>query len=279
MSDETKKSATVDKAEVEEKPETVKKSVTASKKVKAKNTSDSGNDGTKKNIVEKLRAMGVMPGKKTDKAGNNNSETGGYSRVAFAAVLAATVAGSFVWALNKEAANEQVTAKEYKDVVPSAYPQNRNTRYPAYNYAEQQKRIQQQREQQNQWMQQQRQAQEAQRVQQQKWAEQYKQAQEQQRIQQQKWAQQQQQAQAQQRAKQQKWAQQQPTPDQYRAQQQQWAGQQRQAREQQRLQQQYTQSQPMYTYPPNAGYQGQPAPGYYNVPAYQQPAPYYGRQY
>ena len=293
MSDENKKSAS--NADAEEKPETVEKKAKASKKTKEKTTDDSGN---KTNIIKKLQAMGVMSGNESGAKGNSESESNGHLKIAVAVFVSIAIVGSFVWALNKEAAEQQVASDTHNHTVPSAphlgawqassaNSQSRNSRYPAYNYEEQQKRIKLQREQQNKWMQKQRQAQEEQRAQQQKWN------------------QQQQQNQAQQRTQQQKWAQQQPTPEQYRAQQQQWAEQHRQAQEQQRAQQQKwaeqqrqaqiqqraqqqkwaqqqpVQSQPRYAYPPNTGYQGQSMPPSYNyAPGNQQPGPYYnGRQY
>ncbi|MFK5914744.1 MAG: hypothetical protein QM484_10225 [Woeseiaceae bacterium] len=276
MSDENKKSAADAKSDVEEKSEPVKKPATVSKKVKvkAKSTDDSESDGNKKNIVKKLQAMGVMSGKESATKENGSFETKNHLKLTMAVVVAVAVVGSFVWALNKEASDNRIALDSHDHVVPSAYPgslhaissnpDNRNTRYPANNFAEQQKRIQLQREQQHQWMQKQRQAQEEQRAQQQKWN------------------QQQQQIRAQQIVQQQKWAQQKPTQEQYRVQQQQWAEQHRQAQAQQRAQQQKweeqqrqaqiqqrrVQPQPYYAYPPNA---------YNNRSPHQQAVPYYGR--
>ena len=280
MSDDIKKTD----AGIEEKPEAVKKTAVSKKKVKTESADDSANDTNKKNIIEKLRAMGVMSGKKTDATENDNSESGGFIKVTIAVVLAIGVVGSFVWALNKEAAKDGLTLNTYDHTVPSAYPNSHNPAsnnpynnrgYNTNNYnGEQQQRVQRKREQQKKWMQQQQQAQEQQRVQQQKWAQQWQQAQEQQRAQQQKWAQQPP-TQGQYRSQQEKWAQQQrQAQEQQRMQQQKWAEQWRLAQEQQRTQQQ--QQNPYYNSSPQAGYQRQP---YYNVPRYQQPGPSYGPQY
>ena len=273
MSDDIKKTD----AGVEEKLETVKKTAVSKKKAKAESTDDSGNGTNKKNIIEKLQAMGVMSGNKTDAAGSNDSEAGGFLKITIAVVLAIGVVSSFVWALNKEAAKDGLTLNAHDHTVPSAYPNSNNPYnnrgYNTNNYnGEQQQRVQ--REQQKKWMQQQQQAQEQQRVQQQKWAQQWQQAQEQQRAQQQKWAQQPP-TQGQYRSQQEKWAQQQrQAQEQQRMQQQKWAEQWRLAQEQQRTQQQ--QQNPYYNYSPQAGYQRQP---YYNEPRYQQPRPSYGSQY
>ena len=272
MSDDIKKTD----AGAEEKPEAVKKTTVSKKKAKAESTDDSANDTNKKNIIEKLQAMGVMSGKKTDTAGNDNSETGGFLKITIAVVVAIGVVGSFVWALNKEAAEDGLALNAHDHTVPSAYPNTHNNRgYNANNNynGEQQQRVQRQREQQKKWMQQQQQAQQQQRVQQQKWAQQWQQAQEQQRAQQQKWAQQPP-TQSQYRSQQEKWAQQQrQAQEQQRMQQQKWAQQWRLAQEQQRTQQQQN---PYYNYSPQAGYQRQP---YYNIPRYQHPGSSYRPQY
>lgn len=252
MTDESKKT---DNTDTEDKSEATKKPATVSKKVKAKSSDNTEKGDSKKKIIEKLQAMGVMSGGKTNTAASNGDfEKGRLPKILVASAVVALVAGSFVWALNKEVADEPVASSANNQVMPSAYPgawqpssvnpQNNNPSYRAFDYEKQQQRVQQQREQQKKWMQQQQQAHEQQRAQQQKWAQQQQQAYEQQRAQQQKWAQQQQQAREQQ-----------------------WA-------EQQRVQQ------PYYAYPPNAGYQGQSVPPSYNyAPAYQQSSPYYGRQY
>ncbi len=281
MSDENKKSDVDDK----EKSEDTKKPAAVSKKVKEKSKDNTEKDAPKKKIIEKLQAMGVMSGGKTNTTtSNDDPEKGRLPKILIASVVVALVAGSFVWALNKETANEQVMSSAYPGAwQPSAVnSQNKN---PGFDYEMQQQRVQQQREQQKKWMQQQQQAQEQQRAQQQKWAQQWQQAQEQQRAQQQKWAQQPP-TQEQYRTQQQKWAQQQQqAQEQQRAQQQKWAQQQQQIREQQWAQQQkwaeqQRVQQPYYAYPPYTGYQGQAAPGSYNyAPAYQQSSPYYGRQY
>lgn len=239
MSDENKKADVEDNADKKEKSEVTKKPVAASKKVKTKSNDNTEKNAPKKKIIEKLQAMGVMSdGKTNTAASNDDSEKGRLPKILIASAVVALVAGSFVWALNKEVLDEPVASGSdniqsvNSHVMPSAYPgawqspsyNPYNTGYSADNDKKQQQRIQQQ------------------------------------RAQQQKWAQQQQQAHEQQRAQQEKWAQQQ-------AYEQQWA-------EQQRAQQ------PYYAYPPNAGYQGQSMPPSYNyAPAYQQPGPYYGRQY
>ena len=288
MSDEIKKTDADDSVDTEEKAEAVKKPAVSKKKVKAKEkekekvTDDSESDGNKKKIIDKLQAMGVMSGKKTAAAGNHKSESGEFLKVTIAVVVAIGLVGSFVWALNKEAANESIASGTHEHATPSAYPASyNNTRYNPTNYNNQQQRVVQQQEQQKKWMQQQQQAQEQQRAQQQKWAQQWQQAQEQQRAQQQKWAQQRP-TQEQYRTQQQKWAQQrQQAQEQQRAQQQKWAQQWQQAQEQRRAQQQkWAQQQPNNTYRPRTDYQGQPIPsGYNNAPRYQQPRPYYGPQY
>ena len=296
MSDESKKTDADDNIDTEVKSETTKKPAAARKKIKAKSNDNTEKDAPKKKIIEKLQAMGVMSGGKTNTAtSNDDPEKGRLPKILIASVVVVLVAGSFVWALNKEAANEQVASSANNQVIPSAYPgawqpsavnsQNNNSGYRAFDNGMQQQRVQQQREQQKKWMQQQQQAQEQQRAQQQKWAQQWQQAQEQQRAQQQKWAQQPP-TQEQYRTQQQKWAQQQQqAQEQQRAQQQKWAQQQQQIREQQWAQQQkwaeqQRARQPYYAYPPNTGYQGQSMPPSYNyAPAYQQSSPYYGRQY
>jgi len=272
MSDESKK---IDNADTEDKSEAIKKPATVSKKVKAKSSDNTEKGGSKKKIIEKLQAMGVMSGGKTNTAtSNDDPEKGRLPKILIASAVVALVAGSFVWALNKEVADESVASSANNQVMPSAYPgawqpsavnsQNKN---PGFDYGMQQQRVQQQREQHKKWMQQQQQAQEQQRAQQQKWAQQWQQAQEQQR------------------AQQQKWAQQPPIQEQYRTQQQKWAQQQQQIREQQWAQQQkraeqQRAQQPYYAYPPNTGYQGRSMPPSSNyAPGYQQPGQYYRYQY
>ncbi len=269
MSDENKKTDTDDNVDIEAKSETVKKPAAVRKKVKAKSSDGSTKDGSKKKIIEKLKAMGVMSrGKAEAKADDNNSEKGRFPTALVASVVVVIAVGSFVWALNNKATNDQVASgsndsQSVNNVMHSAYPgvgqpssynRNNNSGYPGYNYQQQQQRLQQQRAQQQKWMQQQHQAREQQRAQQQKWAQQQQQQYAQRRAEQEKWMQQQQQA------EQQQYAQQQPAQKPY------WGQQQQQ--------------QPYYAYPPYAGNNGQAAPGSYNyAPAYQQPNPYYGRQY
>jgi len=307
MSDENKKSDANEadaakKTASANKTETTKKSETTSNKVSAKSHQDNDTPDKKKKVIEKLQAMGVMSGTKKSSATSNDSGKGRSSKLLLASVLAVIVVGSFVWVLNKDATNEPVALTSNDNplnsqVMPSAYSgvvqpssamqQRNNMGYPAYNYEQQQQRAQQQREQQNKWLQQQQQAQQQQIAERQKWAEQWQQAQEQQKeqqkaqqkAQQQKWAEQWQQAQEQNKAQQQKWAQQQQqAQQQQRAQQEAWAQQQQQAWAQQ--QQQRTPQQPYYANP-SIDNQGQPVPPafYNNTPYYQQPGPYYGRQY
>ena len=174
MSDENKKPDVDDK----EKSETTKKPAAVSKKVKAKSNENTEKDAPKKKIIEKLQAMGVMSGGKTNAAtSNDDPEKGRLPKILIASVVVALVAGSFVWALNKEAANEQVASSANKRVMPSAYPgawqpssvnsQNKNPGYRAVDYGMHQQRAQQQK-----WAQQQQQIREQQWAQQRKWAEQ-----------------------------------------------------------------------------------------------------------
>ena len=279
MSDDIKKTG----SDAEEKSEAVKKTAVSKKKTKVESTDDSANDTNKKNIIEKLQAMGVMSGKKKDAAGSNDSEAKGFLKVTIAVVVAIGVVGSFVWALNKEAAEDGLTLSTHDHTVQSSYPgsynptSNNSYNNRGYNNNNNYNGKQQQREQQKKWMQQQQQAQEQQRAQQQKWAQQWQQAQEQRRAQQQKWAQQPP-TQGQYRSQQEKWAQQQrQAQEQQRMQQQKWMEQQQQAQQQQWAQQN---QQPRYAYPPNVNHQGQQAaPAYNNAPRTQQPGSYYGRQY
>lgn len=253
MNDETRKSDADDttaakgksKVTPKGKSEATKKPAVARKKVKAKNNHNSGKEDNENKIIEKLQAMGVMPGKKINAAKNNNPEKGRSVKMLIASVVIVLAAGSFVWVLNKEVIDEQNAfnindAQSVNHRTPQSYNSyNNNARHPVYNYPsggndynnyEQQQRVQQQRDQQR-WMQQQ-----------------------QQRIQQQEWMQQQEQAQRQQRAQQQEWMQQQY------------------AQPQRREQQSY------YAYPPYEGYQEQSAPPFYNyAPGYQQPGSYYQR--
>lgn len=276
MSDENKKIDAEGTVDAEVKSKTAKKPAAATKKAKEKSSDKVAKDGNNKKIIEKLQAMGVMSGGNSNSTASNNPKSRGFLKTTIASVVAVLVVSSFVWALNKEASNDRLASSANNNVMSPngsspwqptrSNSQYNNVDYPAYNSEKLQQRMQQQRDQQNKWMQQQQQAQDQQRAQQQKWAQQYQQTQEQYRSQQQKWAQQQQHAREQQRAQQQKWAEQQrqQAQEQQRAQQQQWGQQQ----------------QPYYTYPPHAGYQRQSAPSSYNnAPRYQQPGPYYGRQY
>lgn len=268
MSDENKKSDVDDNVETEEKTTKAKKTAAASKKVKGKDSVNTAKDNTKKKVIEKLQAMGVMSGGKKKVKESEASEKGRTVKLLIASIVVVIAAGSFVWALNNKASGDKVASgsndsQSVNNVMHSAYPgvgqpssynRNNNSGYPDYNYQQQQQRLQQQRAQQQKWMQQQHQAREQQRAQQQKWAQQQQQQYAQRRAEQEKWMQQQQQAQ------QQQYAQQQPAQKPY------WGQQQQQ--------------QPYYAYPPYAGNNGQAAPGSYNyAPAYQQPNPYYGRQY
>lgn len=249
MTDENNKTGvnedgTVKKEDTVKKADTTKKSATTtSKKVKTESIQNTDEQEKKNKVIEKLQAMGVMSGGKINTAERDKAEKGNWPKIRIAIVVVIFVVGSFVWILNKEAANEQVASsvkniQTANRIMPSAYPgagqvssynpHNNNAGYPIYNYEKQKLRLQQQRAQQ-------------------KWEQQQQQAYEQQRAQQQKWAQQQQQAQQQYQAQYQKWVQQQ---------------------------------QPYYTYPSYAGNKGLPVPSPYNyAPRQQQPWPYYGRQY
>ena len=309
MSDENKKSDADDKTE--EKLEATKKPA-AKKKVKAKSKDTSADDSNKNKVIEKLQAMGVMSGGNSKEEQKSDPGKGEFLKIAVASAVAVLVVGSFVWALNEEASNDQTASKfnnapqSSHHAMQSNYPSQwgphsanqNNGRNFSYNKAsfennrknfeKQQQRMKEHREQQQKWMQQQQQKFEQQQAQRQKWIEQQNKVQADYQAQQKKWVNQQrtqQQArpqfpmqQQQMAAHQQQWMEQQRA-EQKRYQEQQLA-QQKRLQEQQRAQQQKWREQAYNSFPPQMNYQGQPgSPAYNNVPGYQQPAPYnyYGR--
>lgn len=100
MTDENKESNVSDDA--------AKKSATSNKKLKAESSKNTDKLKEKKNIINKLKAMGVMSGKNNDAKENENAEHESVFKIVTAVVVATLVVGSFVWALNKEAASERV---------------------------------------------------------------------------------------------------------------------------------------------------------------------------
>ena len=255
--------------------------------------------------------MGVMSGGNPREEQKSDPDKGEFLKIALASAVAVLVVGSFVWALNKEASNDQAAYKfnnapqSSHNAMQSNYPsqwgprsanQNNGRDFPynkssfeknRKNFEQQQQRMKEHREQQQKWMQQQQKAFEQQQVQRQKWIEQQNKAQADYQAQQQKWVNQQrkqQQARPQFSAQQQMPAHQQQWMEQQRAEQkryqEQQLAQQKRLQEQQRAQQQKWREQAYNSYPPQMNYQGQPVPpAYNNVPGYQQTAPYdyYGR--
>lgn len=250
---EEKKKTNIDNKDTSEKSDVAKKTVSAKKKVNSDSNAKSDASNNKKEVIEKLQAMGVMDG------GSNHAKEKNVSKIKRTPVLLISsavvivVIGTFVWMLNDKAVTENITAntgdvqqvglrstpqQNYSSLSPEFQYQN-NSRYSGYHYppqgnvdGNQQQRMKDYQEQQQKWMQQQQQAYEQYRLQQQKWMQQQQQLREQQRSQQQKWMQQQQ------------------------------------------------AQQPYYAYPSNDQYQGQSmSPGYNYAPAYQQSGQYYGPQY
>ena len=277
MSDDTNKSAAKKNTDTEEKPKAVKKSTTAKKKIKEKDDSASANESNKNKVIEKLQSMGVMSGgkPKMEEPGNKH-EKGELVKLFTASAVAVLLVSSFVWALNKEAAERKSVSNINYGQAPVTNtmqpnysspwqstgnnPYNNVNRHPGANYPTQIDANNNYEKQQQKWIQQ--------RLQQQKWLKQQQQEQEQYK----KWAQQQQQ---QQQAQYKKWVQQQKVQQ---AQQQQGGNQQQQGWNQQ--QQGWNQQQPNYTYQPYTGYQGQQQPqvqNYNYAPGYQQPQQYYRR--
>ena len=258
MTDENKKSNEQEDTAVKKEDEN-KMSTPAKKKIKETDSKNTDTQKDKKNIIEKLKAMGVMGSPKNDTETGDAAGNRGMFKVMLSVSVVILVVGSFVWVLNKEANNEQVVSstnnveQANRLSMPPAFQTYRNNWHPSSynqnnnaNYKQQQERFQQQRAQHQKWLKQQQEAAKQQRAEYQKWAQQQQQAQKQYRLQQQKWAQQQQ---AQQRSLQEKWAQ----------------------------QQQVQQPQPYYGYP-QYGNNGTSAPTYYNYQSgYQQPGQYYRR--
>lgn len=235
----------------------------------------------KNKVIEKLQAMGVMSGGKAKQDKQETAEKKRFSKKVISVAVVVVLAGSFVWYLNHEAANDKTSSnvnvalpsqnnthpwQSYSDgnqYGSSAYnAPNTGLNNNAYQNAEQKKwaeqrqnEYEQQQSQYNQWLQQQQEAYEQQRLQQQQWIQQQQQVQEQQRVEQERWAQQQmQQAQyqnpqwGQQQWNQPRWEQQAPQPQ---------------------YQQPYTSPQ----YRNNGVY----VPNYYQPPMYPQYGQYYGR--
>lgn len=253
MSDETKKSDADKNIDSKGKSESDKKPTTASKKVKAKSSSEPDKASNKKKVIEKLQAMGVMSGGKKETINENDSEHSRFPKPLIATVAGVLVVSAFVWALNKNAAQEPIVSNvsttqpgnyqaaksnQYNQRQPSRYnPYTNNSGYPGANHPTQVEVSNNYKQQRKNWIQQQQKYQQQQRLQQQKWLKQ-------QQAQYKKWVQQQR---AQQKQQQQSWNQQQPN----------------------------------YAYQPYTGYQGQQqqpqAQNYNYAPGYQQPQQYYRR--
>lgn len=258
MTDENTNASEHDDAAVK-KEDVDKKLTAAKKKIKETDSKNTDTQKEKKNIIEKLKAMGVMGSPKNDTETGDAAGNRGMLKVMLSVSVVILVVGSFVWALNKEANNEQAASntnnveQENHLSMPPAFPTYQNNWHPSSynqnnnaNYKQQQERFQQQRAQHQKWLKQQQEAAKQQRAEYQKWAQQQQQAQKQYRLQQQQRAQQQQ---AQQRSLQEKWAQ----------------------------QQQVQQPQTYYGYP-QYGNNGTSPHTYYNYqPWYQQPGQYYRR--